>query len=156
MKLTAKTDLDAPAAFVYAALADHAAWERDAAQRGIDVERPADMPLAGLGAGWRVKVPFRGQPVAILLRLEQLVPAERLGFAIQSQAIEGNFALSVIELSKRRTRLQLVLEVKARTIAARLLLNTLSLARGRVQARVEKRIVQIGAIIQDRYQRSRP
>ncbi len=155
MKLTAKTDLDAPAGFVYATLADHAAWERDAAQRGIDVERPADMPLTGLGAGWRVRVPFRGQPVAILLRLEQQVPPERLGVALQSQAIEGNFVLNVIELSQRRTRLQLVMEVKARTIAARLLLNTLSLARGRVTARVEKRVAQIGAMIQDRYQRSR-
>ncbi len=154
MKLTAKTDLDAPAGFVYACLADHASWERDAAQRGIDVERPVDMPLAGLGAGWLVKVPFRGQPVAILLRLEQQVPPERLGFAIQSKAIEGDFVLNVIELSPRRTRLQIVLEVKPRTMAARILLNTLTLAKGRVQARVEKRIRQIGATIKERYLRS--
>lgn len=155
MKLTAKTDLDAPAGFVYDCLADHASWERDAAQRGIEVERPADMPLSGLGAGWLVKVPFRGQPVAILLRLEQQVPPERLGFAMQSKAIEGDFVLNVIELSPRRTRLQLVMDVKARTIAARLLLNTLTLARGRVQARVEKRVRQIGAMIQDRHLRGK-
>ncbi|CAN1555433.1 hypothetical protein MCELHM10_02366 [Paracoccaceae bacterium] len=155
MKLTAKTDLDAPAGFVYACLADHAAWERDAAQRGIEIERPVDMPLSGLGAGWLVKVPFRGQPVAILLRLEQQVPPERLGFAMQSKAIEGDFVLNVIELSPRRTRLQLVMEVKARTIAARLLLNTLTLARGRVQARVEKRVRQIGAMILDRHLRGK-
>lgn len=155
MKLTAKTDLDAPAGFVYDCLADHASWERDAVQRGIEVERPADMPLSGLGAGWLVKVPFRGQPVAILLRLEQQVPPERLGFAMQSKAIEGDFVLNVIELSPRRTRLQLVMDVKARTIAARLLLNTLTLARGRVQARVEKRVRQIGAMIQDRHLRGK-
>lgn len=155
MKLTAKTDLDAPAGFVYACLAVHAAWERDAAQRGIEIERPVDMPLSGLGAGWLVKVPFRGQPVAILLRLEQQVPPERLGFAMQSKAIEGDFVLNVIELSPRRTRLQLVMEVKARTIAARLLLNTLTLARGRVQARVEKRVRQIGAMILDRHLRGK-
>lgn len=155
MKLTAKTDLDAPAGFVYACLADHASWERDAAQRGIEVQRPADMPLSGLGAGWLVKVPFRGQPVAVLLRLEQQVPPERLGFAMQSKAIEGDFVLNVIELSPRRTRLQLVMDVKARTIAARLLLNTLTLAKGRVQARVEKRVRQIGAMIQDRHLRGK-
>jgi hypothetical protein len=155
MKLTARTDLDAPASFVYAALADHAAWERDAAQRGIDIERPADMPLSGLGAGWRVKVPFRGQPVPILLRLEQQVPPERLGFSMQSQAIEGRIDLTVIELSPRRTRLLLEMDIQSRTLAARLLLNTLALAKGRVQGRVEKRLAQIGALIQDRYQRSR-
>ncbi len=155
MKLTAKTDLDVPVSFVYACLSDHASWERDAAQRGVEVERPADMPLSGLGAGWLVRVPYRGQPVAILLRLEQQVPPERLGFAMQSKAIEGDFVLNVTELSARRTRLHLVMEVKARTIAARLLLNTLTLARGRVQARVEKRVGQIGAMIQDRYLRGK-
>lgn len=155
MKLTAITDLDAPAGYVYACLADHGAWEREAADRGVEVRRPADMPLSGLGAGWRVKVPFRGQPVDILLRLDQQVPPERLGFAMQSKAIEGEFVLTVIELSQRRSRLQVMLEVKARTLAARLLLNTLALARGRVQARFDKRVRQIGTTIQDRYQRSK-
>ena len=38
MKLTSKTDLDVPVSFVYATLADHAAWEREAVQRGATVE----------------------------------------------------------------------------------------------------------------------
>ena len=42
MKLTAKIDLEVPARFVYDILADHAAWEREAERRGVEIERPAD------------------------------------------------------------------------------------------------------------------
>ena len=39
MKLTAKTDLEVPAAFVFAALADHQAWEREAVRNGAELGR---------------------------------------------------------------------------------------------------------------------
>ncbi len=59
MKLTAKTDLEAPVEFLHAYLCDNATWEREAIRRGVEVERPVDMPLTGVGAGWRIRVPFR-------------------------------------------------------------------------------------------------
>ncbi|MBA4323715.1 MAG: SRPBCC family protein, partial [Rhodobacter sp.] len=39
MKLTAKTDLEVPAAAVFATLVDHPFWERDAVRNGAEVER---------------------------------------------------------------------------------------------------------------------
>jgi hypothetical protein len=41
MKLTAKTDLEVPAAVVFAALIDTPTWEREAIRNGVEVERPA-------------------------------------------------------------------------------------------------------------------
>ena len=38
MKLTAKTDLEAPIRFVYATLADFPAWEREAVRHGVEIE----------------------------------------------------------------------------------------------------------------------
>ncbi|MBL9047589.1 MAG: hypothetical protein JNK34_09825 [Tabrizicola sp.] len=151
MKLAAMTDLDAPIGFVYECIADHQSWEREAVERGIDLERPADMPLSGLGAGWLLKLPFRGRLVNLLLRLVHMVRDDRIDFDLQSNAIEGDLSLSVMALSPRRTRLRLQIEVKPRTLTARVLLNTLKLAKGRVQARMDLRVHQMGAQILARY-----
>ena len=155
MKLTAKTDLEAPLGFVYASLIDHAAWEQEARHRGAEIERPADMPLSGIGAGWRVKVAFRGRLRKLLLRIEDIVPDDQVILSVDGQAIEGQSVLEVLSLSPRRTRLRVVIDIKPKTLAARLFLNTLRLARGRVQARFDKRVSQLGARIADRYQRSK-
>ncbi|MBA3908444.1 MAG: SRPBCC family protein [Rhodobacter sp.] len=155
MRLTAKTDLEVPLGAVFANLVDHAAWEREAVQRGVEIERPADMPLTGVGAGWRIRVPFRGKVRKILLRIDDLVPDDRLAVGFDGQSVAGGSVLEVLELSARRTRLRVVLEVKPRTLAARLFLNTLRLAKGRVQARFETRVGQLGARIEDRHQRGK-
>lgn len=155
MKLTGKTDLEAPLPFVFATLADHAAWEREAVRRGAEIERPSDMPLTGVGAGWRVRFPFRGKVRKVLLRIDELDQDQRLVLSFEGQALGGSSTIEVLALSPRRTRLRVTLVVKPRSLAAKLFINTLRLAKGRVQARLEKRLGQLGARIQDRYIRSR-
>jgi hypothetical protein len=44
--------------------------------------------------------------------------------------------------------------MKPKTLAARLFINTLRLAKGRVQAKFEKRLGQMATRIKDRYERS--
>jgi hypothetical protein len=46
-------------------------------------------------------------------------------------------------------------EAKPKTLAARLFLNTLRLARRKVEERMEKRVDQLGERIEDRYARER-
>jgi hypothetical protein len=148
MKLIAKTDLEAPAAFVYAQLADHAAWEREALRRGADIERPSELPQSGVGAGWRVQVPFRGKARKLLLKVVQMEPDQSLAFSFDGQSLQGDAVLEVQALSARRSRLRVTLDAKPKTIAARLFINTLRLAKGRVQARFDKRLVQLAARIE--------
>jgi hypothetical protein len=150
MKLTAKTDIEAPASFVYAALIDHAAWEREIIRRGAEIDRPADMPLTGVGAGWNLRVPFRGKVRKLQVRIDEMTPDVRLVLGIDGQAIEGSSVLELLPMSPRRTRMRLALDVRPKTLAARLFLNTLRLAKGRVQVRLEKRLQQMGRRIEER------
>lgn len=155
MNLAAKTDLEAPIDFVYETLSDHRSWERDVAERGIRVERPADTPVSGPGAGWWLHLPYRGKLVRLYLQLLREKLYDHLLFEMQSNTIEGEVAMSVMALSPRRTRLHMTIEVNPRTLAARLLLNTLKLAKGRVQARLDQRIGHMGLVIQSRYAEAR-
>jgi hypothetical protein len=155
MKLTAKTDLEAPIGFVYATLADFPAWEREAVRHGVEIERPADTPPTGKGAVWRVRAQYRGKLRKLQIRVEDAVPGDKLIFALDSAAVDGTSQVDLISLSPRRTRLRLTLEVRPKTLAARLFINTLRLAKRRVDARFDKRVVQLAARIEEMYQRSR-
>ncbi len=151
MRLSAKTDLEAPAAYVYAKLADHAAWEREAVERGVEVERPANMPMSGVGAGWQLRFMFRGRVRNLLLRMDEMTVDQKLALSFEGHAFTGNSVLEVLSLSPRRTRLHVTVEVKPKTLAARLFLNTLRLAKRRVQNRFEARLGALGGKIQNSY-----
>ncbi len=153
MKLTAKTDLEVPAAFVFATLIDNASWEREAVRNGVEVERPQDSPDSGVGASWRIRGHFRGKARKVLVRIDELTPGQRLALMMDSPSIEGISRLEVMVLSPRRSRLRADLEVKPKTLAARLFINTMRLAKGRVQARFEKGLGTLGTRIKDRYDR---
>lgn len=154
MKLTAKTDLEVPASFVFATLVDHASWEREAVRNGAEIERPDGTPATGLGAAWRIRGHFKGKPRKVLLKIAELAQDQRLVLSIDSPSIEGSSRFEVMVLSPRRSRLRLDLEIKPKTLAARLFINTMRLAKGRAQAKFESRLGQIGGRIKDRYERS--
>jgi uncharacterized protein YndB with AHSA1/START domain len=154
MKLTAKTDLEVPAAAVFASLVDHPAWEREAIRNGVEVERPAGTPATGVGAEWRIRGHFRGKARKVQVKIEEMTQDQRIALGLDSPSIEGATRLEIMVLSPRRSRMRVDLEIKPKTLAARLFINTMRLAKGRVQARFEKGLGRLGARIKDRYDRS--
>ncbi len=155
MKLTAKTDLEAPLFFLYACIADTDYWEREAVRRGVAIERPADVPLKRTGAVWLVQVPFRGRLRKFQLRIDSMVQDQSMTFSFEGQSMTGTAQLETKALSARRSRLRVTVEVKPKTLTARLFLNTLRLARRPAEARFEKRLGQLAARIEDRYAREK-
>jgi hypothetical protein len=155
MKLTAKTDLEAPIRFVYATLADFPAWEREAVRHGVEIQRPADTPTLGKGATWRVRAQYRGKLRKLQIRVDEATLDDKMVFALDSTSVDGTSQVDLISLSPRRTRLRLTLDVRPKTLAARLFINTLRLAKRRVDARFDKRVTQLAARIEEMYQRSR-
>lgn len=155
MKLTAKTDLDVPVGFVFDALADQGSWVAMARARGAEIEPATDRPAAGIGAGWDLRFRYRGKMRKVQVWLEDLQTDQLLAYAFASQAFEGSALIEVTALSARRSRLRVGLTVKPGTLAARLFLNTLRLARRKVQARYDKRLGQLADVITTRYADSR-
>jgi hypothetical protein len=155
MKLTAKTDLDAPVEFTHACLCDASTWEREAIRRGIEIERPADMPLTGVGAGWRIRMPFRGRMRKVMIRIAAIEPEDSILYAFEGEALAGTILLETKALSPRRSRLRFTVDAKPKTLAARLFVNTLRLARSKVETRLETRVDQLAERIAERYARER-
>jgi hypothetical protein len=154
MRLTSKCDIEVPQAFAYQCLTDFAAWERAALRRGAEVERPSGAPLHGKGAAWRLRFAFRGKVRSGVVVLAGLAPSRVAEFTIDSPSLDGTSVIELQMLSPSRTRMKVALEVRPKTLAARLFINTLRLAKGTVTRRFDLRVGQVGAEIAERFRRS--
>lgn len=154
MKFASKQDIEAPIAFVHQTLTDFETWERAAMRRGADVVRSDALHRPQVGMSWLARFKFRGKPRAIDLKLTQWDAPLQLGFTGGSTALTGEAALDLIEMSQKRTRLHVTLEVVPKTISARLFLQSLRLARGRVDRSFDQRAAQLAAEIERRFKAS--
>lgn len=155
MKLVTKQDIEAPVAFVYRSLTDFEAWETAAMRRGAEVARTDTLTKPGPGMSWRVKFDFKGRARTLLLRLAEADPGNRVRFTADSPSVGGDMDIELMELSPRRTRMTVRGEVSPKTLAARIFVQSMKIAKGKVQRRYEQRIAQMATEIEERHRRQR-
>lgn len=155
MKLTTKDDIEAPIAFVYAQLTDFESWERAALRRGAEVHRTDTLKKPGPGMAWKAAFDYRAKPRKMTLRLETMEEPGQIGFSANSPNISGTLDMTLVELAAMRTRVTVTLEVKPRTLISRLFLQSLALAKARVQGRFKARVAQAGTEIEERFAQAR-
>lgn len=153
MKFSKREDIDAPVDFVYQALADTGHWERAALRRGAEVTRLDSMPKVGPGSTWAVGFAYRGRPRKVMLKVAEMTAQQSLAFTGEGEALDGKMTLELVDMGPRRTRVTVALEMTPRTLAARLFLQTLKLAKGRVQEKFDKRVAQIAQDVAERFSR---
>jgi carbon monoxide dehydrogenase subunit G len=154
MKITSRQDIEAPMGFVFDCLKDFDYWERAAMRRGADVTRTHDPATVGPGLAWLIRFPFRGRDRKVALRVTGLDAPGQMAFAGGGGSFEGTAVVDLLELGAKRTRLAMAAEVKPQGLAARLILQSLKLARGRMQGRVDARVAAIAMEIEERFRAS--
>ena len=154
MKLTAKNDVEAPVDFVFAQLADFEGWERAAMRRGAEVARVDTMTRIGPGMTWSTQFQYRGKERKATIRLDAIKPTSSLALTGMSRLMDGVMVINVLDLAAKRTRIEVRLEIKPKTIAARLLIQSLRLARARVERTFAQRVAQLSIEIEDRFRKA--
>jgi carbon monoxide dehydrogenase subunit G len=147
MKLNAREDVEVPIAQVWAILTDYEAFERAAMRRGAEVQRTG---AAGGPGAWTVSFMFRGKRRTLAIRQTRADAPQALAFGAEGRNIEGTVVIELLELGPRRTRMMVATEVRPRTLAARLFLQSVKLARTRVVKRYQTRIAQLATMIEAR------
>jgi uncharacterized membrane protein len=140
MKLSNRQDIEAPIDSVYAVASDFAAIERMMAKRGVAVEPDPVSPASGPGKRWAARAKWRGREH--LIRSELVSVEKGQGYAIESVS-GGVVCMTVVDLvalSKTQTRLFVSMELRPTTLSARLLLQSLRLAKGRLTGRLKTRM----------------
>lgn len=153
MKLVAKYDIEAPVDFVYRELTDFDAWERMAMRRGADVVRTDTQARPGAGMRWQVAFTLRGKERNLVISIAKATPTSHLAIAATSALFDGDIVLDLLDLSALRTRVEVKVEVKPKTLTARIYLQTLRLARKKVDRSFAQRVAQLAVEMEDRYRR---
>ncbi|MGQ0611041.1 MAG: SRPBCC family protein [Paracoccaceae bacterium] len=149
MKLSCKQDLDVPAAFVLAQITDFDGWERAAMRRGVEIERSAGPAAPGLS--WATSLRYRDRDRKVRIGLEQLSADGLVGFSIDSAPAGGTLDVEIVPMSSARSRLLIRIEIKPKTFAARLFVQSLRLARSRVERKLDQRAKALAKEIETRF-----
>ena len=137
MKFTAKDDIEAPMAEVFRHVTDFASFERSIMRRGGDVQRltPGETPEVGMS--WRVKFRLRGKEREVTARLTEYDAPNGLVAKLTSKNLDANTSVELVALSRARTRLIVQIDAAPKTLAAKLLFQSMRFGKNRMQNRFQ-------------------
>ncbi len=150
MKFTAREDIEAPIDAVFAAMTDIESLELVAMRRGVQLRRLDALKAPGPGMSWEIGFRYRGKIRQMVGKIASLVAPERLAFEASSQGYEVTMSITLLALSRKRTRLVTEMEVRPRSLPARLLLQSARLGRAALQRRYADRIHLMGLGLEER------
>jgi len=151
MKFSAREDIEAPIDFVFEQISDFSGFERAALRRGAEVRRLDPAGGFGPGAAWEIAFDFRGKRREVEARVTRFDVPNEIVVGSVSSGIDGLTTVELVPLSKRRTRLSFAVELKPATLSARLLIQSLKLAKGQLDGRLKGRIKSLAGDIEGRY-----
>lgn len=152
MKFSAREDIAAPIEQVFEALCDFEAFERLAMRRGVQLQRIDSLTRPGVGMRWHVQYKMRGRKRAFDLELTGFDVPNQMLFDARSSGMEAVFSVDLMALSRNRTRLSVALDMTPLTLSARLLVQSLKLAKSNLNKRFKERVSDYAKTLEDRLQ----
>ena len=151
MKFVAHEDVEAPIEFVFDQVSDFAAIERSVLRRGAEVQRVDDLEERRPGMQWDVAFDLRGKRREMQLELTELDRPNGMVIASRSPNMAGQMVLDLVALSRSRTRINTEIDVSPKTLAAKLLVQSMKLAKGNLTKRFRQRVAEYAKDLEDRY-----
>lgn len=150
MKFSTREDINAPIDQVFMALCDFQAFERQAIRRGADVKRLDSLAEPGVGMKWKADFTLRGKQRNLVVELTRFDIPNEMVFSGKSPSIDSTFVIELIALSRTRTRVAIGLEMSPLNLSARLLIQSLKLAKTTLNKRFKLRVAEYAKSLEDR------
>lgn len=150
MKFSTNEDISAPIDAVFDMLCDFESFERSAMRRGADVQRVDRMIAPGVGMTWRAAFDMRGKRRQIELEMVTFDKPNEMVLETTSPGLLATTSFELIALSRNRTRIKVDLEIKPLTLSARLLVQSLKLAKNSLTRKFKQRIAEYAKGMEDR------
>jgi hypothetical protein len=150
MKLSTREDIEAPIEAVFEQLSDFDGFERAVLRRGAEVMRNDSLTAHGVGMSWRTVFNYRGKERRLEIVMTEYQVPDRMRIDSTSKAVEMVVEIDLVAMSRSRTRMSMSLDVRPRTIPARLVIQSLKLARQNVLKRFRKRVGEFAMEIETR------
>jgi len=151
IKFSTREDVEAPIGYVFDQMSNFHAIERSALRRGVEMQRIDKMTRIGPGMAWDVAFTLRGKQREMQAKLTEFDPPNGLRVESKSQTMGGQLFVDLVALSRGRTRMSMEIELKPKTLSARLLIQSLKLARSNLSRRFRDRVAGYAKHLEERY-----
>lgn len=151
MKFEAKDDVDIPIEEAFDLLSDYDVFERMAMRRGIDVRRHDQDQPVGVGSSWTVNFDWRGKKIKMDAKVVKHQRPDVIQLESVMPGMDVDVVFELVALSRKRTRMSIQIESAAKTLPMRLLLQSLKLARGNIDRRLQDRVEAQCRNMEERY-----
>lgn len=155
MKFSTKEDIEAPIDAVFDMLCEFDTFERAAMRRGAEVQRVDTLVTPGAGMQWEAAFNMRGKRREVKVEMMSLEKPSEMRLETVSPGLVGDMSFELMSLSRGRTRVLAVLEIKPKSLSARLLVQSLKLAKTSLTKKYKTRIADYARNMEDRYQLSK-
>lgn len=146
MKFSAWEEMEVAIADAWRVVVDFDQFERIAREKGAAVKREEGRTYPAWNASFR----FKGRPREVRVTVDRMEAPSLIACSGVGKSVEGTVLVELVSLSQRRTRIVVTSEVRPRSFAARLFLQSVKLARGRVVKRYQSRVTQAARMIEAR------
>lgn len=154
MEFSTREDIEAPLDRVFAQATDFDQIERQAMRRGAEVRRlSGDHAAPAVGMGWLASFRFRGKAREAEVTLVEYDPPNRMVYQTVIGGLEILSTIDFVALSRSRTRVGVKIELLPRTLSARLMVQSLKLAKGTIDKRFRVKMAEYATHLEDRLKR---
>ena len=153
MQFSSKEDIDAPIEQVFAMLFEFESFERSAIRRGVEVIRTDTHDEPKVGCAWNARFSLRGKMRDLNLNLVTYDRPTLMRFDSDSQGLSGVVILDLMALSPRRTRMTISVDLIPKTLPAKLLVQSLKLAKSNLTKRFKLRVADYAKNMEERHNR---
>lgn len=154
MQFQIKQDIEAPIDFVFAQMTDFKSFERAAMRRGAEVQRVREGQDGGLGMAWDARFQLRGKDREVQIEITEFDSPNRLVVSSRAPSMGGDMVVELIALSRNRTRVDSNVKLAPKNLTAKLLVQSLKLARKNVSKRLNDRMATYAVEVEARYKKS--
>jgi hypothetical protein len=151
MKFSTREDVEVPIDRVFDLICDFDAYERSAMRRGAEVQRTDNRTTPGVGMSWQAAFTMRGKIRDITIEMTRFDQPNEICVLSSTSGIDGAGRIELVALSRNRTRISVEFELKPTNLSARLLVQSLKLAKGSLTKRYKLRVAEYAKSIEDRY-----
>ena len=152
MKFTLREDIEAPLNTVFEMVTDFDRYERMAMRRGIEVRRIGGHMGVVPGTRWEAEIRLRGKPRNIEIEMIESDPPAQMRFEARGKGLTGTTSIEFLALSQRKTRLSFDMVLAAKSLPARLLLQSLRLGQSRLRRTMQVRLNDFARELEERHQ----
>jgi hypothetical protein len=147
MNFTTHKDIDAPIEYVFQKVTSFDGYERQALRRGAQVVRVDGAGPVRVGSAWDIAFSFRGKDRNLRASVSTIASPELLEIDTVATGLNSATKVNLVALSPKTTRVSVTVDMTAKSLSARLLLQSLKLAKGNLNKRFTKRVnEQVGGI----------